>query len=380
VPFIRFLRILAMLLLVTPGVAMADKGLIGVWDAVVAGEPYVLILDANGTGRLLDQPIRWDTADDVFQVIVDGNSMAWRFVLSGDQLVFSDGGTAPITFTRRTGDAHAGTDAGGAATGSTPSGAAALAGKWQNPNGSIFELRADGTGRNAQGDFHWQAADGYFFLVETNLLLRYELKGSQLTVAGQDGVMTFQRADADARVHAAPADKSATAGAKTGAIVVNGTTLTAAEIADYEKQFRITMLAGRYWYDPKCGAWGAEGGPTVGFLPANLKLGGPLEPDASGTTPTGVFINGRQIHPVDVAALQQVTPVVPGRYWVDAAGWCGYEGNPTPLVNLVQLAQAARSRQGGTYHSRSDITGIGSGGDGKTSYVMGKDWSVIIGE
>ena len=30
--------------------------------------------------------------------------------------------------------------------------------------------------------------------------------------------------------------------------------------------------------------------------------------------------------------------------------------------------------------SRSDITGIGSGGDGKTSYVMGKDWSVIIGE
>jgi hypothetical protein len=65
---------------------------------------------------------------------------------------------------------------------------------------------------------------------------------------------------------------------------------------------------------------------------------------------------------------------------VDALGNCGYEGNPTPMMNLAALAQAARARSGGTYHSRSDITGIGSGGDGKTSYVMGKDWSVIVGE
>ena len=124
---------------------------------------------------------------------------------------------------------------------------------------------------------------------------------------------------------------------------------------------------------------GLEGGPTLGFIPAGLDVGGPLQADASGGG-TGVFINGREIHPVDVAGLQQLTPVVPGRYWVDARGLCGYEGNPTPILDLAALAQAARSRSGGTYHSRSDITGIGSGGDGKTSYVMGKDWSVIIGE
>ena len=31
-------------------------------------------------------------------------------------------------------------------------------------------------------------------MVESDLVLRYELKGDALTVAGQEGVMTFQRA------------------------------------------------------------------------------------------------------------------------------------------------------------------------------------------
>jgi hypothetical protein len=372
----NWIRTLAMIALLVPRAAMADTGFVGVWEAVVEGEPYVLVLDANGTGRLLDQPIRWDTADDVFQVMVDGNAMAWRYTLSGDQLVFSDGGTAPITFTRRSDDPESAGDAGAASGGGAAS--AALAGKWQDPNGAVIELRADGTGTNAQGTFHWQAAEGYFHLVEANLLLRYELKGNQLTVAGQDGAMTFTRAADGAAVPAPPG--AAAGAAPAGDIVVNGTKLTAAQIANFEQKFRIKMLAGTYWYDAKCGAWGAQGGPCVGFLPANLDLGGALKPDASGAAPTGVFINGRQIHPVDVAALQQITPVVPGRYWVDAAGNCGFEGNPMPLANLVQLAQAARSRSGGSYISRSDITGIGTGGDGKTSYVMGKDWSVIVGE
>jgi hypothetical protein len=121
-----------------------------------------------------------------------------------------------------------------------------------------------------------------------------------------------------------------------------------------------------------------EGGPCIGFLPAGLDLGGALRADASGRG-TGVFVNGRELHPVDVAALQRVTPVVPGRYWLNERGDCGYEGNPIPVVNLVRLANATRSASG-SYHSRSDITGIGSGGSGGTSYVMGKDWSVVIGD
>lgn len=48
------------------------------------------------------------------------------------------------------------------------------------------------------------------------------------------------------------------------------------------------VLPGDYWYDATCGAWGM--------------LGGPLPPDASGGgsgSLTGVFINGREIHPMD---------------------------------------------------------------------------------
>jgi hypothetical protein len=160
---------------------------------------------------------------------------------------------------------------------------------------------------------------------------------------------------------------------------VTSAVLADKQVAALEQSFQVRVLDGAYWHDRVCGAWGLEGGPTLGFIPAGLDVGGPLRADASGAR-TGVFINGREIHPTDIAGLQQITAVVPGRYWVDARGFCGYEGNPTPIMNLAALAQAARAKSGGTYHSRSDITGIGSGGDGKTSYVMGKDWSVIIGE
>src|SRR5258705_12850412 len=116
-----------------------------------------------------------------------------------------------------------------------------------------------------------------------------------------------------------------------------------------------------------------EGGPTLGFIPAGLDLGGALRADASGATNTGVFIDGRELHPHDVAGLQQITAVIPGRYWGNALGFCGHEGNPMPLVNPAVLAQAARAKSGGTYHSRRDITGIGSGGGGGAKYVRGQD-------
>lgn len=365
--------------LVAAAPAFADSSLVGTWEATIDGQAYVLTLEANGTGSLLGQAIQWSASGDVLQVAADGGVMAYRYLLSGDQLTVSDGGPVPLTFTRRAGGAASAPGASGAA-GSAASAATAadLVGKWKDPNGAVIELRADGTGTNARGDFHWQAAQGYFHLVEANLLLRYEMEGATLTVTGQDGTMSFERAPADAKVGATAGDRSAATPA--GDIVVNGAKLTPAQVTKFEQTFRIRMMAGRYWYDAKCGAWGMQGGPCVGFLPAGLDLGGPLAADASGGMATGVFINGRQLHPQDVAALQQMTPVYAGRYWVDAVGNCGLEGSPVPLVNLVQLAQAARSQRGGSYISRNEFTGIGTGGDGKTSYVMGKDWSVIVGE
>ena len=264
---------------------------------------------------------------------------------------------------------------------SPPAAGAAVAdtrihGKWQAANGAVIEFRPDGSGSNGKGDFHYTAADGVLTFDDgmSALLLTYQIEGNQLVFTSNGDQAAFVRAGADAAV-----GKPGTRQAGVRHVLVNRKPLLEDEIRRFETQFQVRILDGKYWYDPACGAWGLDGGPCMGFLPAKLMLGGTMPADASGGG-TGVFVNGRELHPLDVAALQRITVVQPGRFWVDAFGNCGYEGNPQPIINLVQLANAARAASGGTYHSRSDITGIGSGGDGKTSYVMGKDWSVVIGD
>src|SRR3982751_944680 len=101
------------------------------------------------------------------------------------------------------------------------------------------------------------------------------------------------------------------------------------------------------------GAWGMHGGPTAGFTLAGLDLGGPLKADASAGN-TGVFLNGRQLHQYDVLALMQLTPVYQGRFWMDAMGNVGVEGQPA-VINLWVLASQRSGGSGGasTTYTRS---------------------------
>jgi hypothetical protein len=162
-------------------------------------------------------------------------------------------------------------------------------------------------------------------------------------------------------------------------VVINGTPLSDQQIGSLEQLYNVKIQDGAYWYDKVCGAWGLQGGPTAGFILPNLALGGPLRADASNGN-TGVFVNGRQLHVYDVLALQQLLGTVNlGRYWLDAQGNVGIEGGPF-LLNLLQYANAARSRGQGSTTYRSNITGIGGGSSGGTSYVMGKNWSVMVGQ
>ena len=158
-------------------------------------------------------------------------------------------------------------------------------------------------------------------------------------------------------------------------VIVNDVRLSDRVLHALEVQYRVRVQDGAYWYDAASGAWGFDGGPTVGFIPAGLRLGGALQSDASDGT-TSVFINGRQLPMRDVLALRQlVGTVIPGRYWLDAQGNVGMEGGPA-FLNLVALARQQARRNTPFY--RSGLTGIGAGSSGGTSYVMGKDWSVII--
>jgi hypothetical protein len=122
-------------------------------------------------------------------------------------------------------------------------------------------------------------------------------------------------------------------------VVVNGVRLRDSEVAELERMAgvkRAPLRDGTYWYDPVSGAWGARGGPTLGFRRAGLKVGGSLRASASNGH-TGVFVNGRELHRLDVLALERLGQVRLGRYWLDALGNFGREGGRT-LGNLACLA------------------------------------------
>ncbi|AWX44944.1 Extra-large guanine nucleotide-binding protein [Flagellimonas maritima] len=155
-------------------------------------------------------------------------------------------------------------------------------------------------------------------------------------------------------------------------VTVNGARLSKSDLEKVSDRYNINIKNGTYWYDDRSGAWGFQNGPTQGFIPAGLQVGSSLKSNASNGN-TGVFVNGRQLHYQDVRNLQQIIKVVPGRFWLDNFGNGGKEGKAASF-NLIYLAK----RQGNNSFYRNNYTGIGAGSSGGTSYVMGKDWSVII--
>ena len=177
---------------------------------------------------------------------------------------------------------------------------------------------------------------------------------------------------------AAPAQQAAAPkpSTTTPKVVINGQQLTAAQIKSLETAIHGPVQPGTYWYDKVSGAWGYQGGPLAGIIVAGIEVGGPLRADASNGN-TGVFINGRELAMQDVIALQQWigTPVMQGRYWVDAQGYFGYEGGPV-AGNLILLAQqngTRYGRQGNTNtecasngcSSSNSVTGMGVITDGQ---------------
>lgn len=122
-------------------------------------------------------------------------------------------------------------------------------------------------------------------------------------------------------------------------VIINGRRLSDQDIETLARTFQVQVRDGNYWYDRMNGSWGPQGGPTAGFIMAGLNLGGSLREDASNGD-TGVFINGRQLHRVDVARLRQIGPVYPGRCWMDAQGNIGLEGQPAFGNVWVAAAQA----------------------------------------
>jgi hypothetical protein len=131
---------------------------------------------------------------------------------------------------------------------------------------------------------------------------------------------------------------------------------------------------GDYWYDAMSGVAGRWGGPAAALLLPGLPLGGRLPPQASGGGQgrlTGIFVNGRELHPGDVRALiATYGQAWPGRWWVNGVGDFGPEGG----VAIGNLRRAAVAARGGSW-SRGGGAGSGgfwAGGDGN-GYVWAMD-------
>ena len=165
-------------------------------------------------------------------------------------------------------------------------------------------------------------------------------------------------------------------------VIVNGVRIEEKTRQALEQAYGVPVKPGRYWYDRVSGVWGNEGGPAMGQIHPGLQLGGALRADASQGD-TGVYVNGRQLHRQDVAALQRCTQVIPGRYWVAANGVGGYEGAP-PSFNLAVLCANAGgggsstrcdNYGGGQFNCSNPRTGIGmisEGGGRGAVFVDGK--------
>jgi hypothetical protein len=145
-------------------------------------------------------------------------------------------------------------------------------------------------------------------------------------------------------------------------LLINGAAVTGRRLALLERleaSARLRLPAGAYWYDARTGAFGQWGGPTTAFTSAGLDLGPPVPANASGGG-TGVFINGRELHPIDVEGLRRLIGVVlPGRYLVDAMG-NGYLENGAYLGNLFAVARQRGGASGGGAGSWGQMYGTGS--------------------
>lgn len=243
-------------------------------------------------------------------------------------------------------------------------------------NAVRLEIKAIGSGKYAgvivSGDEVFQfiaqeqadALVGSFTVEDETVHFRLTLRGKTLTFASEGETYTLSRQEQDTP------DRSRGAAAPAGSTVpvrplrINRAVIPDEQVRRFEQQHHQVIPRGDFWYDNVSGAWGLDGGPTVGFTAPGMNLGGKLAADASGGD-TGVFINGRELPVQDVAGLAQMgVPVQQGRWWVDARGNFGVEGSPNASGNLFQFSRG----KGGAYQ-RATVGGY-IGGDGETSYFF----------
>jgi len=151
----------------------------------------------------------------------------------------------------------------------------------------------------------------------------------------------------------------APAAAQSTAVIVNGVALSRESLAALQRLYPVPIQPGRYWYDDVSGVYGTEGQPVAGQMSPGLRLGGRLRADASRGT-SGVYVNGRQLTTGEKMYIEQAcrTPVVPGRYFVNAFGLGGIEGGPVSFNLALCGPPPGQARRGSSTRTYCDANGV----------------------
>ncbi len=223
-------------------------------------------------------------------------------------------------------------------------------------NGGVIPFSAHKAGNKIVGALDEDGEHYNFSIIQQ--------KGGALSFTDEDGALTFYPASREEEN--TMQSETSNISEKAATVFINRSRLNPATLQELEIITKSSIGSGRYWYDQLSGAWGIEGGPTAGFIVAGLNLPGPLPSDISGGG-TDIFINGREIHPLDQRGLQQLFGITySGRYWLDSQGNLGVEGGPA-ITNIVVAIQAARQQQGGG----SVTHGYGSAGGARGTLAGG---------
>ena len=138
-----------------------NSSLVGTWSGDFGGEPFQLILNADGTGQM-DGPIQWQVQGNKLVITEDDGSIAYNFVLKGSKLTVSGGDLeAPLTLTRTGGSGKATAPSAQAPTGKASS---STAQRFLTGHYWAFSGHSTGSGSYSREQRAALCSDGTFFM------------------------------------------------------------------------------------------------------------------------------------------------------------------------------------------------------------------------
>ncbi|MGI9069322.1 MAG: hypothetical protein ACR2HX_23340 [Pyrinomonadaceae bacterium] len=168
--------LIALISLCVASASAQQPGLVGSWQTKDSELVMRVTFNPDGTGTLDGTPVKYNVRGDKLTVNEEGTINNYTFKLTGDELVVSGGNLdQPLTFVRGStntkGFGKRRADAAGAQPESKPK-EQGIVGRWQSSEATV-QINDDGT-LNLNGATY-----------------RYAVKGDNITLANNEGALTF---------------------------------------------------------------------------------------------------------------------------------------------------------------------------------------------